>query len=68
MAHNHLCRHYLTLQQAVEEVANSLKSNEEDIVILPLEQGDSYATDIKEDEDVPVSHKNNFFQIMLQGR
>ena len=33
MAHNHLHRRYLTLQQAVEEVANSPGSDEEDIVI-----------------------------------
>ena len=56
MAHNHLHRRYLTLQQAVEEVANSSKSDEEHIVILPTEQSDSYATDV-EDED--VSYKNH---------
>ena len=40
MAHNHLHRRYLTLQQAVEEVANSPESDEEDIVILLPGQGD----------------------------
>ena len=58
MAHNHLHRRYLTLQQAVEEVANSPESDEEDIVILPPRQGDSYAIDVqKEDED--ISHRND---------
>ena len=57
MAHNLLHRRFLTLQQAVEEVANSRESDEEDIVISPPEQGDSYATNVEEDED--VSHKNN---------
>ena len=51
MAHNHLHRRYLTLQQAVEEVANSPDSEEEDIVILPPEQGDSNATDVTKEED-----------------
>ena len=58
MAHNHLHRRYLTLQQAVEEVANSPERNKEGIVILPPEQGDSYATDVEED-DVDVGHKND---------
>ena len=57
MAHNHLHRRYPTLQQTVEEVANSPKSDEEDIVILPPEQDDSYAADVKK-EDEDVSHKN----------
>ena len=57
MTHNHLHRRYLTLQHAVEEVANSPESDEEDILILPPEEGDSYATDVEEDED--VSHKND---------
>ena len=53
MAHNRLHRRYLTLQQAVEEVANPPESDEEDIVILSPEQGDFYATDVEEeDEDV----------------
>ena len=39
MANNHLHGRYLTLQQAVEEVANSLESDAEDFVILPPEQG-----------------------------
>ena len=53
MAHNHLHRRYLTLLQAVEEVANSPESDEEDIVILPPEQGNSYASGVEEkDEDL----------------
>ena len=58
MAHNHLHRRYQTLQQAVEEVANSPKSDKEDIAILQPEQGNSYATDV-EDQDKYVSHKKD---------
>ena len=58
MAHYHWHRRYRTLQQALEEVANSSASDEEEIVNLPPEQGDSCAFDVeKEDED--VSHKHN---------
>ena len=66
MAHNHLHRRYLTLQQAVEEVANSPESDEEDIVILPAEQGDSYATDVEE-ENEDVSHKNDLLPNNVAG-
>ena len=66
MAHNHLHRRYLTLLQAVEEVANSPESDEEDIVILPLGQGDSYATDVEE-EDEDVSHKNDLLPNDVAG-
>ena len=65
MAHNHLNRRNLTPQQAVEEVANSPESDEEDIVILPPEQGDCYATDVEEDED--VSHKNDLLPNDVAG-
>ena len=65
MAHNHLHRRYLTLQQAVEEVANSPRSDEEDIIVLPPEQGDFYATDVEEDED--VSHKNDLLPNDVAG-
>ena len=60
-------RRYLILQQAVEEVANSPESDEKDIVILPPEQYDCYATDVEE-EDEGVSHKMIYFQMMLQER
>ena len=65
MTHNHLHRLYLTLQQAVEEVANSPESDEKDIVILPTEQGHSYATHAEEDED--VSHKNDLLPNDVAG-
>ena len=39
MIHNYLHRRLLKLLQTVEEVANSPESDEEDIVILPPEQG-----------------------------
>ena len=51
LAYYHLQKRYLTLQQAVKEVANSPESDEEDIVILPPEQGDSYATDVEEEDE-----------------
>ena len=67
MARNHKHRRFLTLQQAVEEVAYSPESDEEDIVILPPEQGDSYATDVeKKDED--VSHKNDLLPNDVAGK
>ena len=46
MAHNHLHSHHLTLQQAVQKVANSPESSKEGVVILPPEKSDSYATDL----------------------
>ena len=66
MAHNHLHRRYLTLQQAVEEVANSPENDEEDIVILTPEQGDSYVTDVEE-KDEDVSHKNDILPNDVAG-
>ena len=66
MAYNHLHRRYLTLQKAVEEVANSPESDEEDIVILSPEQDDSYATDVEE-EDKDVSHKNDLLPNDVAG-
>ena len=66
MAHNYLHRRYLTLQQAVEEVANSTEGDEEDIVIFPPKQGDFYATDV-EDEDEDVSHKNDLLPNNVAG-
>ena len=57
MARNHFNKRYITLEQAVDEVVNSTGSDEDDIIILPPKQGDSYATDIKEEED--ICHKND---------
>ena len=69
MAHNQLHRRYLTLQQAVEEVANSPESDEEDIVILPPDKGDFYVTDVEEEEedDEDVSHKNDLLPNDVAG-
>ena len=66
MAHDRLHRRYLTLQQAVEEVANPPESDEEDVVILSPEQGDFYATDVEEEDEV-VSHKNDLLPIDVAG-
>ena len=65
MAPNHLHRLYLTLQQAVEEIPNSPENNDEDIVILPPKQDDSYAADVEEDND--VSHKNDLLPNDIAG-
>ena len=58
MARNHFNKRYVTLEQAVDEVVNSTGSDEDDIIILPPEQGDSYATDIEEEEE-DICHKND---------
>ena len=44
MARNHFHKRYVTVEQAVDEVVNSTGSDEDDIIILPPEQGDFYAT------------------------
>ena len=56
MARNHFHKRHVTLEQAVDEVVNSTGSDEDDIIILPPEQGDSYATDIEEED---ICHKND---------
>ena len=67
VAHNHQHKRYLTLEQAVKEVANAPEIDEEDIVIFPPEQGDFYATDVdEEDEDVLQVIKMIYFRMMLQ--
>ena len=58
MARNHFHKRYVTLEQAVDEVVNSTGSDEDDIIILSPEQGDSYATDIEEEEE-DICHKND---------
>ena len=66
MARSHLRRRYLTLQQAVEEVANSPEIDEEDIVIFPPGQDNSYATDVEE-KDKDVSHENDLLPNDVAG-
>ena len=41
----------LTLEEAVEKVLDSAESEEADIVILPPEQGNTYVTDLEEDNE-----------------
>ena len=41
----------LTLEEAVKKVLGCAESEEADIVILPPEQGDTYATDFEEDDE-----------------
>ena len=53
IAGNQLRRQYLTLQEAIDDLLGSAESVEQDIVILPPDQGDSHTTDVeKNDEDV----------------
>ena len=65
MTNSQLHRRYLTLQEAVDDVLGSTGSDEKDIVILPPAQGDSYASDVEED-DVDECHKNDFLPTVLQ--
>ena len=58
MTRNQLHRGYLTLQEAVDDVLGSTGSKEKDIVILPPEQDDTYATDVEED-DIDDCYKND---------
>ena len=60
MTSNQLHRTYFTVQEAVDDVLGSTGSGKKDIVILPLVQGDAYATDVEED-DVDECHKNDSF-------
>ena len=46
MIGHQLHKRYLTMQEAVEDVLGSTGSEEKDIVILPPEQVDTYATDV----------------------
>ena len=41
----------LTLEEAVEKVLQCAESEEADIVILPPEPRDTYATDLEEDDE-----------------
>ena len=70
MAGNQLHRQYLTLLEAdflLTIFLLSTASEEEDIVILPPVHGDSYASDV-EDDDVDECEKTICFQTMLQKR
>ena len=48
----------LTLEEAVEKVLQCAESEETDIVILPPEQGDTYATDLEEDDE-DICHRGD---------
>ena len=50
MAGNQLPRQYRTPVEAVENILESTGSKKEDIVILAPAHGDSYATDVEEDD------------------
>ena len=41
----------LTFDEALEKVLGCTESKEADIVIVPPEQGDTYATDLEEDNE-----------------
>ena len=48
----------LTLEEAVEKVLECAESEEADLVILPPEQGDTYATDLEEDDE-DICHRGD---------
>ena len=48
----------LTLEEAVEKVLQCAESEEADIVILPPEPGDTYATDLEEDDE-DICHRGD---------
>ena len=58
VAGNQLRRHYLILQEAVNDILGSRESVEKDIVNLPPDQGESYATDVEVDDE-DVFHRND---------
>ena len=66
MACNQLRRQYLTLLEAVDNIFESTGSEEKDIVILPPVHGDSYATDVEED-DVDECHRNDLLPNNVAG-
>ena len=66
IAGNQLCRQYLTLQGAVEDVLGSTESVEKDIVIMQPEQDNSYATEVEENED-DVFHRNDLYPNDIPG-
>ena len=66
MASNQLRRQYLTLLEAVDNILESTGSKDEDIVILPPVHGDSYATDVEED-DVDECHRNHLLPNNVAG-
>ena len=66
MTGNQLRRQYLTLLEAVDNILEPTGSEEEDIFILPPLHGDSYATDVEED-NVDESHKNNLLKNDVAG-
>ena len=66
MTTHQLRRRYLTLQGTVDYVLGSTRSEEKDIVILPPEQDDTYATDVEEDDE-DECHKNDLLPDDVAG-
>ena len=66
MAGSQLRRQYLTLLEAVENILESIGSEEENIVVLPPVYGDSYATDVEENI-VDERHRNDLFPNDVAG-
>ena len=66
MTSNQLHRRCLILHEAVDIVLGSSKSEEKDIAIFPIAQGDAYATDVEED-DVDECHKNDLLSYDVVG-
>ena len=58
IAGNQLRRHYLILQEAVNDILGSRESVKKNIVNLPPDQGESYATDVEVDDE-DVFHRND---------
>ena len=50
----------MTLEEAVEKVSECAEIKEADIVILPPEQGTTYATDLEEDNK-DICHRGDSF-------
>ena len=66
MADNPLRRQYLILLEAVDNILESTGSEEKNIVILPPVHGDSYVTDVEE-EDADECHRNDLLPNDVAG-
>ena len=66
MVSNQLHRRYLTLLEAVDDALGSVGSEEKDNVILPPVQGDTFASDVEED-DVDECHRNDLLPNDVAG-
>ena len=64
MEGNYLCRQNVPLQEMADDVLGSTECVAKDIVIIPPEQGNSYATNVVEDET--PSTEMIYFQKVLQ--